>query len=140
MSKTSFSGKFFVPGDAKGELVKSERPISFWGGLDPESGRVIDRRSDVNGRSVADKIFAFPEGIGSSTTSAVLLQAVKNETSPAGIVNVTTEPILVSGALVLQEIYGVKVPVVSIEASHFDRLEDGDELELDGGAGKVKVL
>ena len=140
MSKKDFSGKFFVAGNAKGNVVKSERPISFWGGLDPDSGRIIDRRSDVNGRSIAGKIFAFPEGIGSSTTSAVLLQAVKNETSPVGIVNVTTEPILVSGALVLRELYGVTVPVVSIDRPHFDRLEDSDELELVGDTGKVKVL
>jgi predicted aconitase with swiveling domain len=140
MSERVLEGKFYVAGKAEGDLVKSERPISFWGGLDPEEGKIIDRRSDVAGRKVAGKILAFPEGIGSSTTSAVLLESVMNSTNPRAIVNVTTEPILVSGALLAKEFYGTKIPVVSIKRKDFDELEDGAKLAIDGDRGTVTVV
>ncbi|MBS3792126.1 MAG: DUF126 domain-containing protein [Candidatus Bipolaricaulota bacterium] len=140
MSERILEGKFYVTGETEGLLVKSERPISFWGGLDPAAGGIIDRRSDICGRNVAGKILAFPEGIGSSTTSAVLLESVMNSTNPLAIVNVTTEPILVSGALVAKELYGTKIPVMSIKQKDFDELEDGKKLFIDGDRGTVTAM
>ena len=139
MRGKEFRGKFFVSGQASGKLVKSERAISFWGGLDPATGEVIDRRSDVTGRSVAGKVFAFPEGIGSSTTSAVLLEAVRNGTNPVAVINIKTEPILVTGALVAKEIYQVDIPVVSLVREEYEELDDGDEIKLDGDSGLVSA-
>ena len=138
MSERILEGKFYVTGKAEGILIKSEKPISFWGGLDPEEGRIIDKRSDIAGRVVAGKILAFTEGIGSSTTSAVLLESVMNSTNPLAIINVTTEPILVSGALVAKEFYEAEIPIVSISPGDYERLDDGDEVLVDGGRGVVE--
>jgi len=140
MSAEILEGKFYAPGSARGELLKSDDPISFWGGLDPATGEIIDRRSDVCGRKVTGKVLAFPEGIGSSTTSAVLVEAVMTGTNPVAIVNVTTEPILVSGALVAKELYGTEIPIVSLSPEDFERLEDGDEVEVDGEKGIVSFI
>ncbi len=139
MSQDEIGGQFYVSGKVTGKLVKSERPISFWGGLDPKEGKIIDRRSDICGREVADRILAFPEGIGSSTTSAVLLEAVRNSRAPLGIVNITTEPILLTGALVAKEFYGEVIPIVSVSREEFEKLKDGQKLTLDGNRSKLLV-
>ena len=140
MADIKFKGKFYVEGSAKGKLVKSDRPISFWGGLDPVAGKIIDKRSDIYGRTISDRILAFPEGIGSSTTSAVLLESVLNETNPLALINVTTEPILVSGALVAKEFYGTEIPVVSLGAADYEQLTDGAELVVDGERKTVTLI
>ncbi|MFP3953606.1 MAG: aconitase X swivel domain-containing protein [Candidatus Acetothermia bacterium] len=131
MSCRKIVGKFYLEASVAGTVIKSNDPMSFWGGYDPSEGRVIDRRNEVYGEKVAGKIFVFPEGIGSSTTAAVLLESVRNQTNPIGIVNVKTEPILLTGALIARELYGVEIPIVTVDPGDFAEVEDGDVLKID---------
>ena len=124
-------GHAVVPGEARGRVVLSHEPLSFWGGLNPETGEIIDRRHDRSGEIVTDKVFVFPTGKGSSTGSAVLMESVRARTAPAAIVNVTADPILALGAIVADELYGEVVPIVTISQEDFDAVQDGDELTLD---------
>ena len=98
-------GKVVIAGEARGEAVVSSEPISFWGGIDPRTGEVIDRRHECSGQNVKGKVFVFPTGRGSSTASAILLEAVRTGAAPAAIINLKVDPILAIGSIVADEMY-----------------------------------
>ena len=127
-------GKVVIAGEARGEAVVSSEPISFWGGLDPRTGEVIDRRHECSGQNVKGKVFVFPTGRGSSTASAILLEAVRTGVAPAAIINLKVDPILAIGSIVADEMYEKTVPIVLLDEEAFGAIEQGDSviIEADG--------
>ena len=121
-------GKPLVSGSAEGVAIVSRQPISFWGGVDPQTGEVIDRRHDRSGTIIAGRVFVFPQGKGSSSASAVLLECVRAGTAPAAIVNLKTEPILALGAIVADELYRKTVPIVVLSQEDWHTIQEGDYL------------
>ncbi len=79
-------GKPLVAGAAKGSALKTDEPLSFWGGYDQWTGEIIDRRHPLSGQNAKGKILVVPASRGSSTTTAVLLEAIRNGNAPAAIV------------------------------------------------------
>lgn len=130
--------KTVVSGEASGEALVSKMPLSFWGGLDPSTGKVIDPRHDLFGQCVTGKVLLFPCGKGSSSSSAVLLEAIRAGTAPSAIVNVETEPILAIGSIVGRQIYRRWVPIAVISQDDFERVNSGDMLVLTGSELRVK--
>jgi predicted aconitase with swiveling domain len=127
-------------GKAKGEAIVTTRPISFWGGIDPQTGVVIDKRNELYGSSISGKVFVFLYGRGSSTSSAVLLEAVRCDNAPVAIVNVETEPLLVVGVILAQKLYGKTIPVVdSFEVNPCEQMANDDSVTVDGDRGVVEV-
>lgn len=131
------SGKSIVAGVSQGFALVSSQPFSFWGDLDPKTGKIIDPRSSLFGESIKDKVFVYPRGRGSSTTSAILLEAVRCSNAPCAIINVEIESILALGALVAQEVYGKTVPMLAVSEDVFHLLHNGDYLIVDSIAGKL---
>jgi predicted aconitase with swiveling domain len=121
-------GKPIVRGEAEGQAIVSRHPISFWGGVDPVTGEVIDRRHDCSGTVITGKIFVFPTGKGSSTGSAVLMESIRNGSAPAAIINYKTDPILALGAIVAEELYHKTVPMVVVSPEDFESIHNGDTL------------
>lgn len=105
--------RVLVDGMATGELLRLTAPLSLWGGLDPETGLIIDRSHPQLGRSMTGAIVSMPHGRGSSSSSSVLAEALRIGTGPAGFVLETPDSILVVGALVAHRLYGVTCPIVS---------------------------
>lgn len=70
-------GRALVAGEAEGEALVTDQPLSFWGGYDQRTGEIIDRRHPLSGQIAAGRVLALPASRGSSTTTAVLLEAVK---------------------------------------------------------------
>jgi hypothetical protein len=101
-----------VPGTATGEVLVLEDPLSFWGGVDPATGEVIDVHHPQRGTNVAGKILVMPGGRGSSSSSSVLAEAIRAGTAPLAIVLLEPDPIVALGAIVARELYGCSVPVV----------------------------
>jgi uncharacterized protein len=101
-----------VGGNAVGELLRLTEPLSLWGGLDPETGLVIDRNHPQLGLSVTGAILAMPHGRGSSSSSSVLAEALRLGTGPAGFVLDSPDSILVIGSLVARLLYGTDCPIV----------------------------
>jgi predicted aconitase with swiveling domain len=95
-----------------GDILVLDEPLSFWGGLDPSTGRIIDRRHPQNGASVTGKVLVMPAGRGSSSSSTVLAEALRLGTGPASIILSEPDPIIEVGALVARELYGIDCPVV----------------------------
>ena len=130
MTARLLTGRPVVPGSAEGEALVSSEPISFWGGLDPRTGEIIDRRSGLSGQTVTGRVFVFPGGKGSSTGSAILLESIRAGTAPAGIINLRTDPMAALGAIVADELYGRSLPVVVLPEDAFGSIKDGDRLVI----------
>lgn len=131
-------GRVLIQGTAEGEAVVSHEPLSFWGGINPYSGEISDRRHDHFGIHISGKVFLFPKGRGSSTGSAVLLESIHQGTAPAAIINLKEDPILALGAIVSEELYFKSVPMLVIDAEDFSRIAEGDWLKI-GPDGMILV-
>lgn len=104
--------RVLVDGEATGEAMVLDAPLSFWGGYDPMTGTIIDAAHPQHGQSLAGKVLGMVHGRGSSSSSAVLAEALRVGTGPAAIVLDEPDQILVTGALVARILYGVECPVV----------------------------
>ena len=93
-----------------GEGLVLSAPISFWGGVDPKSGRIADVRHPQHGRSIAGTVLFLPGTIGSSSASAVLLELVSAGKAPAALILHEPDAILLLGLVVAKEM-GLQVPV-----------------------------
>jgi predicted aconitase with swiveling domain len=101
-----------VPGVGTGKALVLDEPLSFWGGLDPVTGRLIDAHHPQLGATLADRVLAMPSGRGSSSSSYVFAEAIRAGTAPVAVVLAEPDPILALGAIVASELYGVDVPIV----------------------------
>jgi predicted aconitase with swiveling domain len=117
-----------VPGVATGEILVLQEPLSFWGGIDPATGEVIDVHHPQRGANVAGRILVMPGGRGSSSSSSVLAEAIRAGTAPAAIVLLEPDPIVALGAIVARELYGMAVPVVLADAG---TLANGDRVTVE---------
>jgi len=125
------SGRPVIAGSAEGVALVSKQPISLWGGLDPQTGEIIDRRHDRSGEVVTGRIFVFPHGKGSSTASGILHESIRAGTAPAAIINLRTSPILALGAIVADELYGRSLPIVVLPDEAFHSIADGDRVAIE---------
>lgn len=115
-------GRTLVAGDAQGELLSAMVGLSFWGGVDPQTGVVIDQHHPLCGESLAGRVLAIPSGRGSCSGSGVLLELILNGHAPAAIVICEREEILTLGALVAEVVFEQSIPVLRIEREVFERL------------------
>lgn len=121
--------RVLAPGTAAGEALVLGEPLSLWGGLDVETGRIVDAHHPQHGAVVTDTILCMQHGRGSSSTSSVLAEAIRLGTAPAAIVLGEVDEILVLGALVAAELYGIAVPVV-VEPHLLRSTRTGDKLTI----------
>jgi predicted aconitase with swiveling domain len=101
-----------VAGTAEGRALVLDEPLSFWGGIDPANGDIIDARHPQHGANVAGRILVMPSGRGSSSSSSVLAEAIRAGTAPAAIIMGEADPILALGAIVARELFGTTIPVI----------------------------
>ena len=85
MADLTLQGRVIIPGEARGKALVGNEPLSFWGGYDWKTGEIIDRRHRLSGSNAKGKVLAVPFTRGSSTTTAVLLEAIRAGTAPAAI-------------------------------------------------------
>ena len=112
-------------GEGRGRLLVLERPLSFWGGVDPETGRVSDPRHPQHGESLRGRILVMERAIGSSSSSAIMLELLRNDVAPAVIVLGRTDAILVLGILVAEELGYPSVPLIDVGREGIERLQGG---------------
>lgn len=108
-------GVALTAGRATAPVLVLEEPLSFWGGVDATSGAIIDTHHPQVGASVAGRVLMLHSGRGSSSSSSVLAETIRNRVGPAAILLVSSDPILALGCLVAEELYGVHVPVVVLD-------------------------
>ena len=125
-------GRKVVGGKAEGELIVSQKPLSFLGGVDPETGIVTDAESDIRGRSIAGKILAFPRGKGSTVGSYVIYALKKTGKAPKGIIVEEAETIVATGAII------AGIPLV--QGIDVSKLKTGQRVRVDADSGEIEVL
>jgi uncharacterized protein len=99
-------------GTAEGPTTVLAGALSFWGGFDLATGRIVDRSHDACGQLLTGRVLVMPSGRGSSSASSVLAEAIRVQTAPAGILLAEPDSILAVGAIVAQKLYGIAVPIV----------------------------
>ena len=132
-------GRALAPGSARGQVLVLDDPLSFWGGLDPATGRVIDAHHPQAGAILTDQVVVMPTGRGSSSSSYVLAEAIRVGTAPAAIILLETDPILALGAMVAEELYGRAMPVVIADGVTYGALTTGLELTVVAGEGAATI-
>jgi len=126
-------GRGISKGVAEGEVIFTSEPVSFLGGVDPKTGVIIEKGHELEGESIARKVFVFPGGKGSTVGSYVIYQLKLNGVAPVAMVNELTEPIVAVGAIISE------IPVV-------DRLErevkwrNDMRVRVNGTDGYVEIL
>ena len=109
--------------------------MSFWGGINPSSGVIIDVHHELYGKSIKNRIFFFPRGAGSSSGCGVIMEMVRCNTNPAAIINIETESILALGPIIAEELYHRSFPMLNLEESIFKLIQTGDYIEIDADKG-----
>jgi predicted aconitase with swiveling domain len=125
-------------GEASGAALVLDEPLSMWGGLDPESGTIIDRRHPQVGQRVTGRVLVMTGGRGSSSSSTVLAEAIRAGTAPAAILLSEADQIVVLGALVAEIVDGLRMPVVQLDPSSHARIVTGDVVHV-ATHGRVDV-
>ena len=122
-------GHVLAPGCGCGEAFVTD-PVSFWGGVSADDGRIIDVHHRDHGRSVAGTVLVMPVGRGSSSASAVLAEALRLGTGPAAIVLASPDVILAAGSVAARELYGIECPIVELDPAAFDAVAESRERRL----------
>jgi len=120
----TLKGRVIKEGCAKGEALVSPEPIGFLGGVDPETGIVIERGHPLEGKSVAGKVLVFPTGKGSTVGSYTLYRLKENGVAPAAIINSYADPVVAVGAIIAD------IPM--LDGVDISRIKTGDFVEIKG--------
>lgn len=127
-------GRRVVGGHAEGEALVSSDPVSFYGGVDPETGVVVEKGHAVEGECISGKVFVFPTGKGSTVGSYVIYRMKKLGTAPAAIINRETEAIIATGCVI------AGIPLVDkLDKDLVETLKDGMFLRVRADEGVVEV-
>ena len=132
-------GRPVIPGESEGELLISDQPLSFWGGYDQYTGEIIDRRHPLSGKIAANKILAIPFTIGSSTTTAILLESIRVGKAPTAIITTIKDHFLALASIVADEMYKKPIPILTISEKDFQNLRNGQTLKINK-ENTIKIL
>lgn len=117
-------GRIISKGKAQEEALTSSQPISFYGGVDPNTGEVIEKGHELQGRSVAGKILVFPNGKGSTVGSYTLYRMKKNGVAPAGMINEECETVVAVGAIISE--------IPCVDKIDISKIKMGDWIQISG--------
>jgi predicted aconitase with swiveling domain len=124
-------GKPVVRGHAEGDALVSNEPLSFWGGFDYHTSEITDRRHPLSGSMASGRVLALPFSRGSSTTTAVLLEAVRAGTAPAAILTTGVDTFFALASIVANEMYARPIPIIALAPEDFARLRTGDRIRIE---------
>jgi hypothetical protein len=125
-------GRAISKGIGRGKVLISTEPISFYGGVDPERGVVVEKGHPLEGKYLKGVVLVFPTGKGSTVGSYILLSMKKNGVSPAAIINRECDPVVAVGAII------AGIPLVDkLERDVFSLLKNGQTVKVDGNRGTV---
>ncbi|KJS10448.1 MAG: aconitase subunit 2 [Hoeflea sp. BRH_c9] len=132
--------RYLVAGSAEGPVLALAEPLSFWGGFDSASGKVIDRFHPQHGACLSGSILFMERGRGSSSGASVLAEAIRLGTAPAAIILLDADAIIATGALVAQMLYRIDCPVLAIgERTEWQSLSALPRLVIEAGPDAVRI-
>ena len=125
-------GRGLSRGAGRGPVLFSPEPISFLGGVDPETGEITEKSHPLYGKGIAGRVLVFPHGKGSTVGSYVIYALARNGKAPAGMVNAEAEPIIVVGAII------GGIPLIDRPGIALNLLRDGVMARVDGDTGELE--
>ena len=125
------NGRRIYKGTAEGEAIVTKDGISFYGGVDPDNGRVVEVGHELEGQSITGKILVFPTGKGSTVGSYTLYRMKKNNTAPAAIVNRQIDTIVAVGCIISE--------IPCVDKIEINQIKTGQKLVVNGSEGTVEV-
>jgi len=125
------NGRKISTGQATGEALVTSMGISFYGGVDPETGQVVEKSHELEGQSIAGRVLVFPTGKGSTVGSYTLYRLKKAGLAPAAIINVEAETITAVGCIISEIPCVDRIPI--------EQIETGMQVSVDGETGSVEV-
>jgi len=128
--RVKMHGRTIKAGKVEGEALVSHEPIGFLGGVDPETGRVIEPGHCLHGERITDRVLVFPSGKGSTVGSYTLYRMAVAGTAPTAIVNTESEAIVAVGAII------AGIPMV--DQVDITRIQTGDWVRIEGGSVAVE--
>lgn len=117
--------EILAPGNAAGTALVLDEPLSFWGGLDPVTGSIIDHSHPNRGLVVSGSVLFLPSGRGSSSASSVVVEAVRLGTAPAAFILAELDEIIALGVFVAHELYDNAPPLALLPRPSFDTITTG---------------
>jgi predicted aconitase with swiveling domain len=129
MASMKLRGREIKQGRAQGKALVSHQPIGFFGGVDAETGVIVEAAHELEGESVSGKILVFPQGKGSTVGSYTLYRLRKKGLAPAGIINAQSEAIVAVGAIIAD------VPMV--DRIDISQIRTGDAVTIDGALVEI---
>lgn len=124
-------GRRIYKGIAEGEAIVTKDGISFYGGVDPDTGKVVEVGHELEGQSVTGKILVFPTGKGSTVGSYTLYRMKKNNTAPAAIVNKQIDTIIAVGCIISE--------IPCVDKIDVNEIKTGQRIIVNGSEGIVEV-
>jgi len=126
-------GRVLIEGSASGPLLRLTAPLSFWGGVDPKTGRISDPRHPEYDRSINGTVLAIPQPRGSSSSSAIMLELIARGLAPAALLLGEADAILALGIVVAREMGHPTLPALELPVAELERLPGGMiTVEVDG--------
>ncbi len=129
-----------VKGPVEAEVLFSRSPISFIGGVDPQTGIIRDPLNDCLGKSMADKVYIFPFGKGSSGAGLVLLELARVGKAPLAMINLRTDSVLLTGPLICREFYQKLIAVVNVDEAGMNQLATAKRVTIDAEGASITIL
>jgi predicted aconitase with swiveling domain len=128
---TKFEGRKISPGEVTGEALVTTQGLSFYGGVDPETGVIVEKDHELEGQSITGKVLVFPRGKGSTVGSYVLYQLAKTGKGPVAIINQETETIVAVGCIISD--------IPAIDRIPIEKIKTGQKLRVDATNGLVEL-
>ncbi len=128
--KVELKGRIISKGVAEGEAITTTQPISFYGGVDPDTGEIIEKEHELQGKTVKGKILVFPTGKGSTVGSYTLYRMKKNGTAPAGIINKECETVVAVGTIISG--------IACVDKIDISTIETGDIVTIENNVVRIK--
>ena len=125
-------GRKIYKGIAEGEAIVTKDGISFYGGVDPDTGEVVEVGHELEGQSISGKILVFPTGKGSTVGSYTLYRMKKNNTAPVAIINKQIDTIIAVGCIISE--------IPCVDRIDINNIKTGQTVIVDGSSGTVEVI
>jgi len=126
-------------GDCSAEVLALDEPLSFWGGLDPQTGLIIDERHPQKGQSVAGRVLLMPGTRGSTSAAGALCESLRLGMGPAAIVLPEPDALILAAVTIAAELYDRVTPVLAVDMAHWPELTRCKMLHIDTG-GNVSEM
>lgn len=128
--KMELKGRIISRGVAEAEALTTTQPISFYGGVDPETSEILEKGHELQGKQIKGKILVFPTGKGSTVGSYTLYRLKKGGVAPAAIVNRECETVVAVGAIISE--------IPCVDEIDISEIETGDTVRIENGVITVK--